>query len=328
MIEPPVAGFTGVIWEARPTEKLAHDLGAGAGARPMADAGAAWSRVAAAFGAAVIEYDRVLVQLRESWRSSESEIAIDRFAALRHWLIDAATAAGRHAAMAGGQAVAYEVASLAMPHLADLAALDAAVRSIEQMGAALGTPLVGAIAEVDTEQNLAKANAARVMQNYESASAQLASPWEPHDPPQIVSGSALATEQAAAADPGAVSSAPAAGLPPALGGVGAAFGAPRVPRAVSPYQIRAFGPAAAVEPEAVPVQSSPAAAHSGAGQMMPGSLGAGAAAGAGPDRTIRSGLAETEAGEVMEIDAGMQVAPPVLGGVGPGASGGAGAEAS
>jgi hypothetical protein len=327
MIEPPVAGFTGVIWEARPAEKLAHDLGAGPGVRPMADAGAAWSRIAAAFGAAVIEYDRVLAQLRESWRSSESELAIDRFAALRHWLVDAATAAGRHAAMAGGQAVAYEVASLAMPHLADLAALEATVRSIEQMGAALGTPLVGAIAEADTEQNLAKANAARVMQNYESASAQLASPWEQHAPPEIVSGTALAAEQSAASG-AAAASAPAAGLPLALGGVGAAFGAPRIPRAVSPYQSRALGPTTAVDPETVPVQSSAAAAHSGAGQMVPGPMTAGATAGPGSDRTVRAGLGDSEACEVMEIDAGIQVAPPVLGAVGSGAPRGTGAEAS
>lgn len=327
MIEPPVAGFTGVIWEARPAEKLAHDLGAGPGVRPMADAGAAWSRIAAAFGAAVIEYDRVLAQLRESWRSSESELAIDRFAALRHWLVDAATAAGRHAAMAGGQAVAYEVASLAMPHLADLAALEATVRSIEQMGAALGTPLVGAIAEADTEQNLAKANAARVMQNYESASAQLASPWEQHAPPEIVSGTALAAEQSAASGVAAVS-APAAAVPLALGGVGAAFGAPRIPRAVSPYQSRALGATTAVEPEAAPVQSSAAAAHSGAGQMVPGPMTAGATAGPGSDRTVRAGLGDSEAGETMEIDAGIQVAPPVLGAVGPGAPRSVGAEAS
>jgi hypothetical protein len=213
-----------------------------------------------------------------------------------------------------------------MPHLADLAALEATVRSIEQMGAALGTPLVGAIAEADTEQNLAKANAARVMQNYESASAQLASPWEQHAPPEIVSGTALAVEQSAASG-AAAASAPAA-LPIALGGVGAAFGAPRIPRAVSPYRSRALGPTTAVEPEAVPVQSSAAAAHSGAGQTVPGPMTAGATAGPGSDRTVRAGLGDSEAGETMEIDAGIQVAPPVLGAVGSGAPRGAGAEAS
>ncbi|MGY2063242.1 PPE domain-containing protein, partial [Nocardia gipuzkoensis] len=64
MIEPPRTGFTGVVWEAREAGKLAQDLTTGAGPVPMAEAGAAWTRLAAGFGAAAVEYEVILTQLR------------------------------------------------------------------------------------------------------------------------------------------------------------------------------------------------------------------------------------------------------------------------
>ncbi|WP_327151648.1 PPE domain-containing protein [Nocardia sp. NBC_01329] len=305
MIEPPVPGFTGVIWEARPAEKLAHDLGTGPGGRPMTEAGAAWSELAAAFGTAVVEYDRIMARMRDSWRSTESGPAIDRFATLRHWLVDAAAAAGRNASLAGGQAVAYEVARLAMPHMAEIAALTAAIQSLEQIGAALGAPLVAAVAEVDTEQNLAKANAARVMQGYESASASLALPWEQVHPPEIVSDAALEAERSAAP--------PAPGTPKGMPVMtsGVSFGVPRMPRPLTRYQPRALAPVSAAAPETAPVQSSPAA-QSDSGRMAPGGMAPSAGA-AGGDRAVRAGIGDSDAAEVMEIDAGIQVAPAVLG---------------
>lgn len=308
MIEPPVPGFTGVIWEARPAEKLAHDLATGPGVRPMAEAGAAWSRLAAAFGAAVVEYDLIMARMRDSWRSTESEPAIERFTTLRHWLVDVAAAAGRNAELAGGQAVAYEVASLAMPHTDDIAALTAAIRSFEQMGAALGAPLVGAVAEVDAEQNVAKANAARVMHGYESASSALALPWEQVRPPEIVSGAALEAERNAETLP---STPGIRGGGPALGGLGG-FGLPQVARTMTSYQAKAFTPLP-TGPEPAPVQSSAAAAQSDSGRMAPGGMGPMSGSAASADRVVRAGAGDSDGGEVMEIDAGIQVAPPVLG---------------
>ncbi|WP_063130244.1 PPE domain-containing protein [Nocardia fusca] len=303
MIEPPIPGFTGVIWAARPAEKLAHDLATGPGVRPMAEAGAAWSRLAAVFGAAVIEYDQIMARMRDSWRSTESGPAIDRFAALRHWLADTAAAAGRNASLAGGQAVAYEVASLAMPHLDDLAALTAAARSLEQVGAALGAPLVATVADTAAEQDLTKASAARVMHGYESASASLAAPWQHVQPPEIVSSTAWEAERSTAP--------PVSGAVPAAT-MGAGFGIPRVPRPLSPYRTGASTPLVAAAPEAVPVQSSPAAAPSEAGRMVPAGMAPPSAL-AGADRAVRAGVIDEETGAVMEIDTGIQAAPPVLG---------------
>ncbi|MFI5717452.1 PPE domain-containing protein [Nocardia sp. NPDC051750] len=305
MIEPPIPGFTGVIWAARPAEKLAHDLTTGPGVRPMAEAAAAWSRLAAEFGAAVIEYDRIVARLRDSWRSTESGPAIDRFATLRTWLADTAAAAARNASLAGGQVIAYEVASLAMPHMDDIAALTAAASSLEQVGAALGAPLVATVADIAAEQDLAKASAARVMHGYESASASLAVPWQQAQPPEIVSSAAWEAERSAAPVSDAV---PVSGALPAAT-MGAGFGMPRVPRSLSPYRARAF---TAATPAAVPAQSSPAAAQSGAGPMVPAGMGPSSAL-AGADRTVRAGVIDDEAGVEMEIDAGAQAAPPVLG---------------
>ncbi|WP_327112654.1 PPE family protein [Nocardia sp. NBC_01730] len=307
MVEPPVVGFTGVIWEARPTEQLARDLTTGRGVAPMAEAGAAWAQLAASFGAAVVEYDQIIAKIRESWRSAESGPVIDRIATLRDWLVDAAAAAGHNASRASGQAVAYEVARLAMPHVAEIAALEVAKRGIEQAGAALGAPLVAAAAQVDTEQNLAKANAARVMQSYESATTPLAMPWHQQHPPVIASSAALDAERAAATS----TSAPAmpGGVTPAT--VGGGFGVRAVPRAKTAYHAQTVSQAVSM-PDVVPVQSTSVPADSGTGRMMPGGMAPAAAMG-GAERTVRAGAAAPLGGEAMEIDAGIDVAPPVLG---------------
>ncbi|MEU4312769.1 PPE domain-containing protein [Nocardia sp. NPDC024068] len=307
MIEPPIPGFTGVIWAARPAEKLAHDLATGPGARPMTEAAAAWSRLAAEFGAAVIEYDRIMARMRDAWRSTESGPAIDRFATLRHWLVDTAAAAGRNAALAGGQAVAYEVAGLAMPHTADIAALTAAIRSLEQVGAALGAPLIATVADTDAEQDLTKANAARVMHSYELASASLALPWQQVQPPEIVSSTAWAAERSAA-PPVAGTTLPVSATAPAAT-IRTGSGMPRAPRALSSYEARTF---TAATSSALPVQSSPAAAPAAAAPMVPAGMSP-ASALAGADRAVRAGVADEDTEAVMEIEAGIQAAPPVLG---------------
>ncbi|MEU4342648.1 PPE domain-containing protein [Nocardia sp. NPDC023852] len=307
MVEPPVAGFTGVIWEARPTEQLSRDLTTGRGAIPMAEAGAAWAELAVSFGAAVVEYDQIIAKIRESWRSAESSAAIDRIARLRDWLVDAAAAAGHNASRASGQAVAYEVARLAMPHVTEIAALEVAKRGIEQAGAALGAPLVAAAAQVDTEQNLAKANAARVMQSYESATTPLATPWHQQHPPVIASSAALDAERAAATPTSAPSA--AGRVTPAT--VGAGFRGLAMPRAKAAYHTQTVAQAASTQ-DVVPVRSTSVPADSGAGRMMPGGMPPAAAMGAA-ERAVRAGAAASLGGEAVEIDAGIDVAPPVLG---------------
>ncbi|MET8650206.1 PPE domain-containing protein [Nocardia aurea] len=309
MVEPPVIGFTGVVWQARPTDQLARDLTTGPGAVPMSEASAAWAKLAASFGAAVVEYDQILARIRESWRSGESEAVLERISKLREWLVEAAAAAGQNATRAGGQAVAYEVARLAMPHMVEIAALETAMRGIQQAGAALGAPLVAAAAQVEGEQDLAKANAARVMQSYESATTPLATPWTHEAPPVIASSAPLEAEQSGPATPSGVGPVSAVGLPP---GFLSGLGGLSVAREKTAYRAQSVVRTTANE-QVVPVETAPVATdRSMANRMAPGAMAPGTALGE-VERTVRAGAAAARPGEGLELEAGIDAAPPVLG---------------
>ncbi|MFI7666826.1 PPE domain-containing protein [Nocardia sp. NPDC049526] len=311
MVEPPVIGFTGVVWPARPTEQLARDLTTGRGAAPMAEAGTAWTQLAASFGAAVGEYDQIVAELRESWRSDSSDLVLERIGKLRDWLVDAAASAGRNATSAAGQAAAYEVARLAMPHVAEIAALEAVKQSIEHAGAALGAPLVAAAAQVDSEQDLAKADAARVMQSYESATTPLATPWVQDHPPVIATSVALDAEQnaAVASTAAAMPAMPGGGFMPVLPGL------PSMPLAQTAYRAQTVTQSVSVE-EVVAAQPVPVHAEDATGRMMPGGMAPGGAGMGEAERTVRAGAAPTpRPGDAMHLETGIEAAPPVLGGV-------------
>ena len=82
-----------------------------------------------------------------------------------------------------------------MPHVAEIVALEQALRTLKAVGASLGAPVVGAIADHETEQDLAKSTAARVMRTYEAATLPLSESWGQTDPPT------LSTPEAYEADP-------------------------------------------------------------------------------------------------------------------------------
>lgn len=311
MVEPPVIGFTGVVWPARTTEQLARDLTTGRGAAPMAEAGTAWTQLAAGFGAAVVEYDQIVAELRESWRSDGSDLVLERIGKLRDWLADAAASAGRNAASAGGQAAAYEVARLAMPHVAEIAALEAVKQSIEHAGAALGAPLVAAAAQVDDQQDLAKADAARVMQSYESATTPLASPWVQEHPPVIATSAALEAEQnaATASTAAAAPTMPGGGFMPVLPGL------PSIPVAQTAYRAQTVVQSMSTA-ETVAAQPVPVHAEDTTGRMVPGGGMSPSSAGTEVERTVRAGAAPTpRPGDALHMETGIEAAPPVLGGV-------------
>lgn len=308
MVEPPIIGFTGVVWPARRTEQLSRDLTTGPGAVPLAEAGAAWTRLAATFGAAVVEYEQILARIRVAWRSPDSEVVLERITMLRDWLADAATAAGQNAARSGGHAVAYEVARLAMPHAADVAALEDLKQGIEQAGAALGAPLAAAAAQVEVEQDRAQANAARVMQSYESATTPLADPWPQKRPPVIATSTALEAERSAATRP----------APAVVGPAGSpAFPAGMPGRVVPPAKVayRAQTVTASVAAsEAVPTQSSAMKTDNGVSRAMPGGMAPAAGAMADGERAVRAAAAGApRPGDALNLEAGVEAAPPVLG---------------
>ncbi|WP_030513426.1 PPE domain-containing protein [Nocardia sp. NRRL WC-3656] len=310
MVEPPGDGFTGVVWEARPTERLARELTTGPGSVPMAEAASAWGRLAANFGAAVVDYDRIVAEIRGHWQSDRSDEVLERIARMRDWLLDAATAAGRNAAHAAEQAAAYEVARLAMPHIAEIAALEQAMHTVQAIGAAMGAPLVGAAADISADQDVAKAGAARVMRTYEAATEPLAMPWQQIEPPVLATGDALAGEQAAAAV--AAESAPAM---PAIPGMPAMpnLAAFDMPRTLTGTRVQTV--AQVTRPtEFTALQASPAQTGTATGQAVPAAAGP-AAVQSEEERVARAGAADAPAAGEFEIDAGLAAAPAVLGGV-------------
>ncbi|NKY88782.1 PPE domain-containing protein [Nocardia veterana] len=302
MIEPPQPGFTGVVWPAREPDRLARDLTTGPGAVPMAEAGAAWSRLAAEFGAAVVEYDQIVAGLRGAWESANSGPVLDKVATLRDWLADAAAAAAANAQRAGIQAAAYEVARLAMPDAGELAALQTIQQALRQLGVSLGAPVRAVAAGADEDTDMAKAAAARVMQTYEGATAPLAEPWEQQQPPVIASAAAFESEQAAAAPPGRaavnVPDIAAAPLP-----AGAA-----VPRVLTAYRPTAFVAATQTTETAVP-QLVPAQQATAASPLPYAPVAAAANAAEEQEHEPRAGYAGADIG----ADLGIVAAPAVLG---------------
>lgn len=314
MIEPPQSGFTGVVWEARQPDRLARDLGAGPGPLPMAEAGVAWSHLAASFGAAVVEYEAILVALRGAWQSVTSAGVHDRLSTLRDWLAGAAQAAAANAAKAEQQAAANELARLMMPNMAEIELIVQAQQALQSMGAMLGAPIQAIAAVTDNDADAAKAAAARVMRVYEAATEPLASPWVQDRPPVLTSNAALAAERAGApmTRMPSMPEMPSVGLPAGLDPSSLAMPAPAPGAYIAP-SFDDESVTAQTVPEAVPVESADAVGLPAS--PMPGPVAAGA-----PGMPVtqvevehRASLA-VEGADVIGIDNGIVSAPAVLGG--------------
>ncbi|MFC8042682.1 PPE domain-containing protein [Nocardia sp. NPDC057353] len=314
MIEPPQPGFTGVVWEARPPQKLAEDLGTGPGSVPMAEAAAAWGRLAAAFGAAVLEYEHVLHELRGAWQSGASGAVIETVTTLRQWLIDVAAAAAGNAARMQAQVAAYEIAALAMPNLVDIEAIQQAQRTIESIGAAMGAPIKAIAAQTDTETDQAKVVASRVMRNYEAATEPLALPWSQQHPPRIAPEQPLQAEQSAQSAAREASAreistvTPSFAVPPI--NVAGLIALP--PRELGAFRAPAVASAAAAGVEVQP-RPAPVPATAPAGHGMPMTPLAQAGGAQESSRFPRAGIPGATDDHLAE-ETGMQAAPAVLGG--------------
>ncbi|WP_280399588.1 PPE domain-containing protein [Nocardia carnea] len=302
MIEPP--GFTGVVWQARPAEQLARDLNAGAGTTQLAETVAAWTRLGAQFGTALLDYDHILTALRQAWCSDNGTVFLEQIATLRIALEEAARAAAANATRVADHIVVYEVARAAMPHPVELAALAEAQRTLAQVSATLGAPLLATGDETDTQQDAAKTHAARVMRTYETASEPLATPWQHQTPPVVSSDTALRAEQTAAR--AATSPSPI----PAPRGV-TAF--PRMPALSVPRELTASRTAPTVQSTPSTQYSPAATAHSeaGNGRMMPGAMTP-TAAGSDDERNSRGSVSPYRA-DSDEVVGQLQAAPAVLG---------------
>ncbi|WP_405133477.1 PPE domain-containing protein [Nocardia sp. NBC_01388] len=312
MLEATKPGFTGTVWEARPPEQLARDLVAGAGAVPAAEAGVAWARLSAGFGAAALDYERILETLDSAWESVNSKAFIERIRALRDWLASAAAEAATNAAQAEAHAAAYEIARLAMPDAGDVERIKQLRETLEQLGTAIGAPMLAKLAMADSDADEAKAVAARVMRTYEGATEGLATPWEHQAPPQITAGMNIGDQNSPPAESGDATTAESPGvLPePSLGPIDIPF-VPTAFRASS--NIQTAGTTSEI------VVAQPVTAHQSSSMPM-GAGAPGASGSSDEEHTVRPGLAGMPTGDTdLGLTSGMQVAPAVLGGVDPNA---------
>ncbi|GAC66206.1 PPE domain-containing protein [Gordonia soli] len=192
-----MTGFTGVVWDARTTERLAADLAAGAGPAPLAEAGAAWAGLGRELAAAGVEYSAILARLATSWESVHASAAFEKLTRLAPWFGEIAAEAGRNAARSESQAAAITVARLSMPNIAEVD-LAEKMREIATAASAVAPALGGAAAHVERAIHEQQARASRVMQTYESATEPVGTPWGTGlAAPNLVSGHALSVEQAA-----------------------------------------------------------------------------------------------------------------------------------
>lgn len=193
-----MTGFTGVIWDARTTDRLVSDLASGVGPAPLIEAGGAWSAVASEMGDAAVEYSTILARLGGSWASTHASDALDRLAALGGWFADAAATAASNAVLAQEQGAAAAVARLAMPAAGEVDLVDG-LSDLARSVSAVAPVITGAAAHAERARHDQRMRAARVMEAYEQAATPSAQPWHvERRAPLLVSDAALLAEQSVA----------------------------------------------------------------------------------------------------------------------------------
>ncbi|WAC56415.1 PPE domain-containing protein [Gordonia sp. SL306] len=265
-----MTGFTGVIWDARPTEKLAFDLGDGPGPGPLTDAGLAWATVSAELASAATEYGSILAALGLNWRSPHTSAAFEKLTRLAPWFAETAAAAGRNAGRAEGQAAAVTVARLTMPNIVEVDVAEKAMHAATVVSA-LAPALLGAAAHAERALHDQKLRAARVMETYEAATESVARPWTDSRPaPDLVSAGPLGAERAArqaAARAAAHPAPPTVSAPVSMGGIPMGGVAPPPPEKTGYAPTILAGGAGAGTP--VPATNSPSAAPASNTPMGP-----------------------------------------------------------
>lgn len=193
-------GFTGVRWETRQAERLSRDLSAGAGPKPMFEAGLAWASIAGTLR----ELDADVVSLRKSvlegWSGSAVAGALAAIDALGAWVRDTADMASRSAEAIERQAVAHTVAVAAMPDAAVIAAVAQIEAAIKVVAAPPSALISGGLAKLDEQAVGMKAQASRVMESYEHATTPVSKPMHVPAAPTNLAKRHLAAQTREAAE--------------------------------------------------------------------------------------------------------------------------------
>ncbi len=187
-----MVGITGVIWYPRGAAPNSAALVAGAGPVPLGVAAGAWSTVSSGLTDTAASISRVMADLRTGWSGEAADAALSKFAPFQEWAASAALLAGETAGEAQVQSGSYTVATLAMPSLAEIAAVQAAKVAAYSIGGAL----VGGAAAAEAAEEALKIRAAVTMETYDAATTHLAVQQNFDSPPSIAEPTAGASASA------------------------------------------------------------------------------------------------------------------------------------
>lgn len=187
-----MVGITGVIWYPRGAAPNSAALVAGAGPVPLGVAAGAWSTVSSGLTDTAASISRVMADLRTGWSGEAADAALSKFAPFQEWAAAAALLAGETAGKAQVQSGSYTVATLAMPSLAEIAAVQAAKVAAYSIGGAL----VGGAAAAEAAEEALKIRAAVTMETYDAATTHLAVQQNFDSPPSIAEPTAGASASA------------------------------------------------------------------------------------------------------------------------------------
>jgi PPE-repeat protein len=187
-----MVGITGIIWYPRGAAPNSAALVAGAGPVPLGVAAGAWSTVSSGLTDTAASISRVMADLRTGWSGEAADAALSKFAPFQEWAAAAALLAGETAGKAQVQSGSYTVATLAMPSLAEIAAVQAAKVAAYSIGGAL----VGGAAAAEAAEEALKIRAAVTMETYDAATTHLAVQQNFDSPPSIAEPTAGASASA------------------------------------------------------------------------------------------------------------------------------------
>ncbi|MFD0362148.1 PPE domain-containing protein [Nocardia sp. GCM10030253] len=207
------AGMTGVFWLPRLAEANSIMLNAGAHGIPISAAATAWGAMTGAWIDATTTAVRVMAELGIGMQGVNGIAALSRLGGFTGWAEQQGVMAATLGAKAIANATAYTVASIAMPSIPEIAAVNTARVAAASTGGVLnGSSEIAEAAKVALD-----VRAALTMETYEAATtATVATPGEFVPPPAIASGAGTADPSSAEAafqgDPVASAIAAAAGF--------------------------------------------------------------------------------------------------------------------
>ncbi|MRH86222.1 PPE domain-containing protein [Nocardia sp. SYP-A9097] len=182
-------GITGVFWLPRMAELNSVTLNAGAHAIPIAAAGTAWGGLTAAWVDATTTVARVMAEVGVGLQGINGLNVLGRLTGFTLWSEQQSVLAAAMAAKAAANVTAYTVASIVMPSLPEIAAVEAARVAAHSTGGALN----GTAEAAEAAKLALDIRAALVMETYEAATTLLVStPGEFFLPPAIAMGAGSA----------------------------------------------------------------------------------------------------------------------------------------